>query len=82
MTITVPMEKGEPMGKITVKWVGMVTMLDEVDESESGVLPLEEIQERAKTIKDMVKSTLENDFDVSITIEQQFCDVWRTYEAD
>lgn len=64
------------MGKIKVKWVGMVTMLDEVDESESGVLPLEEIKERAKTIKDMVRSTLENDFDVSITVEQQFCDVW------
>lgn len=64
------------MGKIKVKWVGMVTMLDEVDESESGVLPFEEIKERAKTIKDMVRSTLENDFDVSITVEQQFCDVW------
>lgn len=70
------------MGKIKVKWVGMVTMLDEVDESESGVLPIEEIRERAKTIKDMVKSTLENDFDVSIDIEQQFCDVWMVDDAD
>ena len=71
------MEKGKTMAKIKVKWVGMVTMVDEVDESEDGVLPLVEIKERAKTIKDMVKNTLENDFDVSITIDQQFCDVWR-----
>ena len=35
------------MGKIKAKWVGMVTMLDEVDESESGVLPIEEIRDRA-----------------------------------
>lgn len=70
------------MGKIKVKWVGMVTMLDEVDESESGVLPIEEIRERSKTIKDMVKSTLENDFDVSIEIEQRFCDVWMVDDDD
>lgn len=68
------------MGKISVKWVGMVTMQDEVDESESGVLPFEEIQEKAKHIRPLVEWCLENEFGVRITVEQQSCDVWRTVD--
>ena len=70
------------MGKIKAKWVGMVTMLYEVDESESGVLPIEEIRDRAKHIKAMVEFCLKNGFDVNITVDQQFCDVWMVDEDD
>lgn len=69
------------MAKIKLKWVGMVTIESECDADDPTILPIDKIKEKAKTVKDLVSNDLKSSFDASVTVEQQFCDVWRVDDA-
>lgn len=70
-------EKGNTMGKIKARYVGMVTMNFEIDENEPGLYPFETIKENAKGLNNAIGEILRDEIGGSISVEQQFCDVWR-----
>lgn len=69
------------MGKIKIKHVVQVEIYDEVDDKESGVLPLDDIYKNvAEGLTPALKSTIEDEFlsdNGRVVITQMYADAWR-----